>query len=221
MPAGFILILTMSAHPSKAPYKLFILIAVIAGIIGAWVANVILVNRHALPALRTGTVISPPRPLVNFTMQDFRSNVVTPATLGGHWSVLFFGYTSCPDVCPTTLTQLSAVWKALSDLPPAKKPEFIFVSVDSKRDKAEKLAGYVNYFSPDFHGWTGTEEQVQLLTKAIGVPVIIQSLPDGAYNIDHSASLFIINPEKQLYAIVSPPYQTTDLANDLRSLVMH
>jgi len=211
----------MPASPPKIPYKLFILIAVVAGIIGAWVSNVMLANRHALPALHTGTVISPPRPLVNFTMQDSQSNVVTPATLGGHWSVLFFGYTSCPDVCPTTLTQLSAVWKALSDVPPAKKPQFIFVSVDSKRDTAAKIAGYVHYFSPDFQGWIGTEEQVQLLTKAIGVPVIIQSLPDGGYNIDHSASLFIINPEQQLYAVVSPPYQTIDLASDLRSLVMH
>ncbi|HEX2586108.1 MAG TPA: SCO family protein, partial [Steroidobacteraceae bacterium] len=211
----------MSASPPKTSYKLFILIAVIAGIVGAWVANVILANQHALPALHTGTVISPPRPLANFTMQDFHNNAVTPATLGGRWSVLFFGYTSCPDVCPTTLTQLTAVWKALSDIPAVQKPQFVFVSVDSKRDTPEKLAGYVHYFSADFQGWTGTEEQVKLLTKAIGVPVIIQSLPDGGYNIDHSASLFIINPEQQLYAVVSPPYQTTDLANDLRSLAMH
>jgi len=221
MPAGFTSISVMPASPAKTPYKLFILIAVVAGIIGAWLSNVIVANRHAVPALRTGTVINPPRPLVNFTMQDSRNNVVNPSALTGHWSLLFFGYTSCPDVCPTTLAQLSAVWKALSDVPAGHKPQFIFISVDSKRDTPEKVAGYVHYFNPEFQGWTGTPEQVQALTKAIGVPVIIQSLPDGGYNIDHSASLFIINPQQQLYAIVSPPYQTADLANDLLSLVTH
>ena len=211
----------MSATPSKTSYKLFILIAVVAGIVGAWIANVILNNRHALPALHTGTVISPPRLLTAFTMTDLNNNVITPSTLSGRWSVLFFGYTSCPDVCPTTLSQLSAVWKALVDVPPAKKPQFVFISVDSKRDTPQKLAGYVRYFSPEFEGWTGSTDQVQLLTKAIGVPVIIQSLPDGTYSIDHSASLFIVNPEQQLYAVVSPPYETADLANDLRSLALH
>jgi len=210
----------------KNQYKFFILIAVVAGVIGAWASNLFLNSRHAEPALHTGTIIDPPRQLVSFSVQDLHGNEVTQNALAGHWSVLFFGYTSCPDVCPTTLSQLSEVWKALADVPTStsasssvsSKPQFIFVSVDSKRDTPDKLAGYLHYFNPEFLGWTGTSQQIEALTKSIGVPVLIQPLPDGGYDIDHSASLFIINPQQQLYAIVSPPFQTAQLVDDLRSL---
>ncbi|MES1195889.1 MAG: SCO family protein, partial [Steroidobacter sp.] len=99
--------------------------------------------------------------------------------------------------------------------------QFIFVSIDPKRDTSEKLSAYVNYFSPDFLGFTGTEQQISAFTKSMGVPVMMQFTQDGAYTLDHSASLFVINPQLQLTAIFSPPYQATALASDLRLLATH
>ncbi len=202
----------------KQQQKFVFLIMVIAILLGGWLANVVAHVRQTPLALQTGTLISPPRSLPKFVLQDMHGQSVSQTTLAGRWSVLFFGYTSCPDVCPTTLAQLSQVHKALAGLPAASQPQFIFISVDPKRDTAAKLISYLQYFDADFQGFTGTPAQLDTFTKALGVPVIIQSTADGAYTVDHSASLFVINPQQQLAAVISPPYQTSALASDLRLL---
>jgi protein SCO1/2 len=200
-------------------FKFALLITVLAMLMGAWLAHLISNARHAPPSLKNGTILTPARTLPEFNLQDTQGHAVSRASLANHWSVLFFGYTSCPDVCPTTLAMLKQTYASLADIPASSQPQFIFVSVDSKRDTAEKLQNYLQYFNPAFVGWTGTQEQLDVLTKSIGVPVIIQSLPDGGYTVDHSASLFVISPQQQLYAVISPPYQPAMLASDLRLLV--
>jgi protein SCO1/2 len=205
----------------KQTLKLAVLIVVIAMLTGAWFAHVINNAGNAAPSLQSGTFISPPREIVDFNLQGTHGVPATKSSFANHWSVLFFGYTTCPDVCPTTLAQLSDVHKALSNLPAELQPQFIFVSVDPKRDTLEKLSAYLNYFSPDFIGFTGPQPQLDTLTKSLGVPVIIQPLQDGSYTVDHSASLFVINPQQQLAAIFSPPYEAATLTRDLRALVKH
>ena len=205
----------------KSHIKLAVLTIVIAAVLGAWLSQLISTTKNAAPALQSGTVITPPRPVPAFTLQDAHVHAINQAALSGRWTVMFFGYTSCPDVCPTTLAQLATVHKLLMDLPSGSQPQFVFVSVDPKRDTPEKLSAYLNYFSPDFLGFTGDEQQLNALTRSMGVPVMMQFTQDGAYTIDHSASLFVVNPQLQLTAIFSPPYQATTLANDLRTLVTH
>ncbi|HVY23280.1 MAG TPA: SCO family protein [Steroidobacteraceae bacterium] len=201
--------------------KFGILMAVIAMLLGAWLAHLVTGMRNAPPALQTGTVITPPRDVPAFTLQDTHGKPVTLMSLANHWSILFFGYTSCPDVCPTTLSQLAAAHKLLADLPAQQQPQIIFISVDPRRDTIAKLAGYLNYFSKDFLGFTGTQEQINAFTSAMGVPVGYETQPDGSYTVDHAATLFAINPQQQLVAVFSPPYQAAALAKDLRILVTH
>ncbi len=203
----------------KHHLKFVVLIIVIAALLGAWLSHVISSINHATPSLQTGTLITPPRAVSEFALQDTHGNAVSQSSFANHWSVLFFGYTSCPDVCPTTLAQLATTHKALSDLPVESQPQFIFVSVDPHRDTIEKLSAYLNYFSPDFIGFTGAQPQIDALTKSIGVPVMIQLAQDGSYTVDHSASLFIINPQQQLAAVLSPPFQPATLEKDLRSIM--
>jgi len=205
----------------KSQPKIAILIIAIAMILGGWLSHVITTTHQALPALQTGSMIFPPRPIEKFSLLDSHGQAVTQSTLANRWSVLFFGYTTCPEVCPTTLAVLAATHKLLADLPLEAQPKFIFVSVDPQRDSAENLLNYLNYFNPDFFGYTGTQQQLDSFTKSMGVPVLIQPAPNGAYTIDHSASLFVINPQLQLQAIFSPPYQATTLATDLRQLVTY
>lgn len=201
--------------------KFVILIVVVAILLGAWLAQLITSTRNAAPALQTGTVITPPRAVPEFTLEDTHGQPVTLTSLANHWSILFFGYTSCPDVCPTTLSQLAATHKLLTDLPAKLQPQIVFISVDPKRDTIQKLTGYLQYFSHDFTGFTGTQQQIDAFTKAMGVPVGYEMQPDGTYTVDHAATLFVINPQHQLNAVFSPPYQPAALAKDLRTLVTH
>lgn len=199
--------------------KFGILMAVIAMILGGWLAHLITSTRHASPALQSGTLLKPPRAVAAFTLQDIHGNPVSLASLANHWSVLFFGYTSCPDVCPATLAQLARTHKALSNLPAKLQPQIILISVDPKRDTIEKLGSYLQFFSKDFLGFTGTQQQIDSFTKAMGVPVEYKTQPDGSYTVDHAAVLFVIDPQQHLHAVFSPPYDAAILAKDLRSLV--
>ena len=129
------------------------------------------------------------------------------------------GYTHCPDVCPLTLAMLAQVEKSLADLPEAQRPQVVLMSVDPKRDTPERLAAYVKHFSPTFVGTTGTPEAVESFTRKLGVPVAIHMLEDGAYTVDHSAALFLIDPDAKLRAVFSTPHTSTNIVADYRRIV--
>lgn len=205
----------------KNQLKFTILIVAIAAILGGWLSTIVFNLNRTMPGMQTATIFSTPQPVIEFNLQNADGQVFSNAQLKERWSILFFGYTSCPDVCPTTLNQLASIWKTLNDTERTKL-QFVFVSVDPNRDTPEKLAAYVHYFSPEFVGATGTPEQIRSLTKSLGAPVIILPSADGStYTVDHSASLFLINPQQQFAGTISPPYQADALASDLKALVTH
>src|SRR5437868_1141102 len=98
--------------------------------------------------LAKATLLSPPRPLPEFALTDHNGASFDQARLKQHWSLLFFGFTHCPDVCPTTLGMLAQTEKLLADLPAAQRPQIVLISVDPQRDTPQQLAAYVRFFSP-------------------------------------------------------------------------
>lgn len=170
-------------------------------------------------ALAKGTLLDPPRPLPPLDFIDHSGAAFDAGRLGGKWSLLFFGFTHCPDVCPTTLATLSQIEKSLTDLPPADRPQVVLMSVDPKRDTPEQLASYVKFFSPSFVGVTGTQSTVEAFTRQLGVPVAIHMLDDGNYTVDHSATIFLIDPNAELRAVFSMPHVPADIAADYRRIV--
>ena len=104
--------------------------------------------------LTTGSYLSPRRALPDFSLIDQSGHAFGPKNLRGRWSFLYFGYTNCPDACPTTLTTLAAMEKRLQASGAAVRPQVVFVSVDAKRDTPAQLAKYVPYFDPEFLGVT-------------------------------------------------------------------
>jgi protein SCO1/2 len=131
-----------------------ICVAVILGIGAA-----LLVRHSSAPIdLSTGSYLSPRRALPNFSLIDQRGHAFGPAELRGRWSLLFFGYTNCPDYCPTTLAMLAAMEKQLRAGGAALRPQVVFVSVDAKRDTPAQLARYVPYFDPEFVGVTAADQ---------------------------------------------------------------
>jgi protein SCO1 len=178
--------------------------------------------RHPPPAieLTTGTLLTPSRKLPDFSLIDQQGRPFGSANLRGHWSLLFFGYTNCPDFCPTTLTTLAAMQKRLRAAGSAILPQVIFVSVDAKRDTPAQLAKYVPYFDPEFIGLTAADQRsIETVAKKLGVGVIIQPATDGNYTVDHSGAIFVLNPEGRLTAILTGPFSVAALQGDFQHIV--
>jgi len=205
-----------------APQSKFLSLAVIcvAGILGIGAA---LIWRHpAAPVeLTTGTYLSPRRALPDFSLIDQRGQPFGPSNLRGHWSLLFFGYTNCPDFCPTTLSTLAALDKRLRANGAAVRPQVIFVSVDAKRDTPRQLAKYVPYFDPEFIGLTAADQPtIEAVARKLGVGVTLEPNPDGSsYTVYHSGAIFVLDPSGKMAAILTGPFTVKDLEADLRRIV--
>jgi len=194
------------------------LVAIVA-IAGGMLLSRALLDRSEGPTLAKATLLDPARPLPPAQFVDQDGKPFGVEQLRGHWSILFFGFTHCPDVCPTTLALLAQVEKKLTDLPSAQQPHIVLVSVDPQRDTPEQLAKYLKSFSPTFSGLTGEQQAVHDFTLQMGVPVAISPLPDGSYTVDHSAAIFVVDPNGALRALSSTPHNVPIIAADYRSLV--
>ena len=178
--------------------------------------------RHRAPAvdLTTGTLITPSRELPDFSLIDQQGRIFGSANLRGHWSLLFFGYTNCPDFCPTTLTTLAAMQKRLRAANAPELPQVIFVSVDARRDTPAQLAKYVPYFDPDFIGLTAADQpSIEAVARKLGVRVIIQPAAGGSYTVDHTGAIFVLTPDARLTAILTGPFSVEALQADFQRIV--
>ena len=147
---------------------------------------------------------------------DPSGRVVTDRDLRGRWSLLYFGYTSCPDVCPTELQTMAEALDALGpDLAGRVQP--VFVTVDPERDTPERLADYVKLFHPRLMGLTGTPAQVVQAARAFRVYYAKARSGDGdAYLMDHSSFVYLLDPEGAVRALFRPGTTADDLAAALR-----
>ncbi len=169
--------------------------------------------------LTTGTYLTPSRALPDFSLIDQRGQAFGPANFRGRWTLMFFGYANCPDFCPTTLTTLAALEKRLRAAS-AVRPQVVFMSVDAGRDTPEQLAKYVPYFDPEFIGVTAPDQpSIEAVAAKLGVAVVITPRADGTYTVDHSGSIFVLNPDGKLAAILTGPFTVDALATDFRRIV--
>jgi protein SCO1/2 len=149
-----------------------------------------------------------------FHLVDQNGKPVSDADMKGRPFLVFFGFTHCPDVCPTTLARLAQVVKA-ANVPDLK---VLLVSVDPERDTPELLERYVHAFSPDFGGVTGKPEEIARLAKEFGVAIAKVDMGGGEYTVDHSAVVFLLNRQGQRVAIFTPPYEVAPVAADLQNV---
>jgi protein SCO1/2 len=169
--------------------------------------------------VRNATVLDVPRPLPEFQLIDEHGAASSRADLEGHWTVLFFGFTHCPDVCPMTLQALARALRSLDDLPPGRRPTARFVTVDPERDTPEQLAHYLGFFDADMHGLPGDIAEVDALTRALGVAYSrVEEADADDYTMDHTAALFLVDPAARLHAVFTPPFDVRSLAADLRAI---
>jgi protein SCO1/2 len=151
-----------------------------------------------------------------FTLTDARTGAqVTDATYHGRWMLVYFGYTFCPDICPTDLQKMVAALGAMGAGSAAITP--IFITVDPARDTAAPLARYVALFSPRLVGLTGSQAQIDAVVRAYRVYVqkLAPESPGAAYVVNHSAFMYLMNPRGSLAGIFPPDIKAADLAHQL------
>ena len=204
----------MTTRESRLPIWLILAAALAAGV-GLWLGE-----RHfsapAAPALQNAVMYPAPRPIPEFHLDQANGQPLDLAFWRGRWNVVYFGYTSCPDVCPTTLAVFKQAWKDLGVL--KEKVRFDFVSVDPQRDTKEQLAKYVAFFSPDFIAATGTDEELTKITRALGLMYARTTDANGAVAVDHSGSAVIIDPQGRLVGMFRPPFTAPQIVADLTAL---
>jgi protein SCO1/2 len=171
----------------------------------------------AAPDFANAVVLPSPRPIADFTLSDQDGRPWTREQLHGHWSLLFAGFTHCPDVCPATLGVMKAVEQRIGTLNPV---QMIFLSVDPERDTPEAMKRYVRYFSPTLTGITGPTAQLDALSSSLGLAYMKAAGTSASeYSVDHSAALALINPQAQVAAYFQAPHQVEPLVADLTRIV--
>ena len=206
----------MSRTQSIALAAVVTIVAVAAGILSArWLLQH---QPGAQSALTTGTAISPPRPLPPLALVDHDNRPFGSDRLRGGWTLVFFGFTSCPDACPVTMSALAQTSKLLADLPQQQRPRVVMISVDPERDTPERLGGYVKAFDPTFAGATGTRPQIDELAQRMGVLAAVRPLEGDNYTVDHTTSVFLIDPDGALRALFSAPLTPKLIADDYRRI---
>ncbi|RMO76177.1 hypothetical protein ALQ35_05250 [Pseudomonas fluorescens] len=207
---------------TRTQKTVFILVAIVALIMGLTVNKVLSGKGQGDPTalIDAGIILLPQSrqlPPVTMTNQDGQPVVVN--ALKGKWSLLFFGYTFCPDICPTTLAQLRQI---KSELPKeaVDKLQVILVSVDPNRDTPTQLKQYLGYFDPQFEGLTGANvEDVQKVSNAVSIPFIPADTSKPNYTVDHSGNLALIGPDGTQRGFIRAPLNNQKLVAQLPGLL--
>ena len=173
----------------------------------------VLVARLTAPAplaLEGGTWLPEPRSVGAFRLTDQNDGERRSAELAGHPALLFFGYTYCPDVCPTTLAALAEALRRA----PLPGVRVLFISIDPERDTAASLKEYLGAFNRDFIGLRGDAQAVEPLMQSLGAIAVRQPLAGGGYTLDHTATLYLLDTRGRLVAVFTPPFTPERLAAD-------
>jgi protein SCO1/2 len=171
--------------------------------------------RDTAPQLAAGTALSPPRVIESFQLSDQTGQPFGNATLTGEPSVMFFGFTHCPDVCPTTLALLAQLQRE----PSLTGLRVVFVTVDPKRDDQATMKKYVDAFGGGITGLTGSDAALAPLLSSLGVVHAIQPLGGDDYTVDHSATVYYLNSAGQFAAVFTPPFNYAQMRSDLATLL--
>lgn len=212
--------------------SLLVVVAAIAAGLGLWAAQVFMSPSPtgtsapapaALPAvdpaqLKAVRLFPSPRPLPAFRLEQSDGTPLEPGDLRGRWTVAFLGFTHCPDVCPTTLTDLSRAQAEWEHLPEGRRPQVLFVSVDPERDTPAKTGEYARYFHPATLAATAAEPALENFATSLGMVYMKVPVEGGDYTMDHSSALVVLDAQGRQVGLIRPPFAPADIAADLALL---
>lgn len=208
---------------------LLVLLAALAAGLGLWAAQVAFGPAPVATApataeppvdpatLRAVSLFPQPRALPAWTLEQSDGTPLDGAELSGRWTVVFLGFTHCPDVCPTTLADLAQAQEVWEALPEERRPRVLFVSVDPERDTPARAGEYAAYFHPATLAATAQEPALQRFASGLGL-VYMKVATEGGYTLDHSNVLVLIDPQGRQAGLVRPPFVSAAIATDLTRL---
>lgn len=201
-----------------------VLVAAIAAALGLWAALVRFPHdaESVQPALQSARLFAPPRALPAFSLRQSDGTPLVPGELRGHWTLVFLGFTHCPDVCPTTLAQLAGAQKQWARLPEATRPRVLFVSVDPERDTPDAIGEYAHAFHSDTLAATADIPALEAFARSLNLVFAKVPAPEGApashYSVEHSAALAVLDPQGRLTGFIQPPFEPAKIAADMTAL---
>jgi protein SCO1/2 len=201
---------------SNRYWMIVAVIACVAAGAGAYLAHM---SRTAdAPALESGTFLPTPKVLAEFSLVDTTGAPASTAVLRGHPTLVFFGFTHCPDVCPTTLAILADVQKQAAANEKLRGLKVALISVDPERDTPAQLGSYIASFGGDLIGLTGTAPEIVNVSRTFGVASSKVDLGGGNYTMDHSATIFAVDSGGRVVAVFTPPFRVAALKADVERL---
>jgi protein SCO1/2 len=197
--------------------KYFILAPAIAAIAtGSWLSWQVL---QSAQELQTATLLPAPAELADFALTDQHGGPFSRDSLKGQWSLLFFGFTHCPDVCPLTLQILADARRDMQANGLDSLPRIILVSVDPERDSPEVLGKYVRHFGDGTLGVSGDLTELRKLTSGLGIYFEKSGIDGDNYSIDHSAAVIVVDPDARFAALFGAPHQAENFVHDMPILM--
>jgi len=208
-------------HQHAKTTLLFIAIGLLAVMIGIFVqtgSN----KSKAFPEFSKMIVFPSAKPIKHINFTSHQGQTFNQTQFNGKWSIVFFGFTNCPDICPTTMQTLKQVKQDLSEKSLWQNYQVVMVSVDPETDTPERLANYVPFFDSEFTGIVSNIEKTTEFAKQLGILFIKREKQErDFYEVDHSASLILINPKGQYAGVIGAPHKADEIAADLAKLAKH
>jgi protein SCO1 len=213
----------MSMKLSGVSSTVIILVAISALFTGLFVFQHIHSKKEIDVAQFHGTYLENPRPVNAFALTGIDNKSYDNSSLKGHWTLVFFGFTNCGYICPTTMAELSKMYHLLEDKKVKDLPQVVMISIDPERDNIDRLNSYVTSFQSSFYGARGEETVIKAMTREMGVAYAKVVNKDSAdpqnYDMQHSGAVMLFNPQGELNAFFTSPHRADLLAKDYMLLV--
>ena len=201
-----------------------ILIAALAAALGLWAAQHYFgkPDQAKWPQTQAVRLFDPPRELPAFSLRQSDGTPLVPGELKGHWTLVFLGFTHCPDICPTTLATMAQAQKQWAAIPESTRPRVLFVSVDPERDTPDRIGEYAHAFHRDTLAATADVPALENFARSLSMVFARVPPEEGApadqYSVDHSAAMAVLDPQGRMSGLIQPPLDAKAIAADMALL---
>ncbi|KTC98958.1 SCO1/SenC family transporter protein [Legionella geestiana] len=211
----------MLSQKQRIKRVVLVLLMCVAGILATFYVSQMSKKKPLDSSQLYGTLLSNPRDINAFELSGTDGTPFNNASLKGRWTLLFFGFTQCGHICPTTMAELGTMYRELEKQGVTPLPRVVMISIDPARDSLKTLKHYTRAFNPHFEGARGEESAVSALAREMGIAwEAVQPRPGAqGYDIQHSGTIMLVNPNGQLQAFFTPPLVAANLAKDYALIV--
>jgi protein SCO1 len=215
----------MFNRKNRVTFTIAVLLAFAALIVGLFISQRLSMHKKIDLSQFHGTLLEKPREVKPFALTGIDNKSFTNNSLQGEglWTMVFFGFTNCGYLCPTTMSELAKMYRILEEKGFKPLPRVVLISIDPERDSQDKIASYVKAFNPNFYGAYGSNEVLQQMAKEMGIAYAKVAIPTSenkeSYDIQHSGLVLLFNPQGELNAFFTSPHQANLLAQDYQLVV--